>query len=281
MPGDHDKVAALEGQVTTLETQLVELSKKLAKAQEGGDTESAKELQEELQKATASVEAAAEAIETLTKERDDARAIAKMTPEEREFHASLTGEDQDAFLAKSTEDRSKEMKKKAESDETVQIDGQTIKKSAVGEGVFQVLKAQSDRIAKTEKDLSAQKEANDKITFEKAAEDKYPHVPGTAEERGKMLKAVSEIKDEAVRKLFDKVFEQSEKLAKNAFGKLGSDNSGTEKDQINKAAHDFTAKVNEIKGRDKCTQGEALAKARKEHPDLFKAYQGNPEQTSN
>lgn len=42
---------------------------------------------------------------------------------------------------------------------------------------------------------------------------------------------------------------------------------------ITKAADDFNAKVNEIAGRDKVSKTKAMETARKEYPDLFKAYQ--------
>lgn len=277
MPGENAKVAELEGQVTKLEAQVVDLSKKLAKAQEdSGSVEVAKELEE----ATKALTEASEALEVLTKERDEAVAIAKLSSEERDYCADMSSEDRSAFMAKSPEDRKKDMEKRAAGDDTVVIDGQTIKKSAVGDGVFAVLKSQSEKQAKIEKDLENERNIRQTTEFEKQADDKYAHVPGTTKERGEMLKAIAAM-PEATRKSFEKVLEQSEKLAKAGFDKIGSGDPGKPSDSIRKAATDFDARVKEIAKRDGCSKQDAMTKARKEYPDLFKAYQGEQETAAN
>jgi hypothetical protein len=279
MPGEVEKVAELEGQVTDMEAQIADLTKKLEKATaaaEGGEGNdgAAAEFQAQLDEATQSVEQAHGLIEKLTKERDDLLAISKLTKEEKDYCDGMSPEDKSAWLAKAPEDRQKDMKKRAESDEVVTIEGQEIRKSAVGEATFNVLKAQSDRIAKSEENLKIEKEAREKVELEKRAE-AYTHVIGSVEERGKMLGAIEKMADD-LKKSFMKVFEQAEKLAKAGFDRVGvgAGEDPSKNASIQKAARDFDGKVNEIKKRDNCTRTEAFSKARKEHPELFKSYQG-------
>ena len=275
--GENAKVAELEGQVTNLEAQVVDLSKKLAKAQEdNGSVQVAQELEE----ATKALNEASDALEKLTKERDEAIAIAKLSSEERDYCADMSAEDKSSFMAKAPEDRKKDMEKKAEGDESVTIEGSTIKKSVVGEGVFTVLKAQAEKQADLAKKLQAEQDIRKKAEFEKRADDKYAHVPGTTEERGKVLKAIDDMPED-IRKLFEKVLEQSEKLAKAGFDKIGSADPGKPMNpSVEKAKVDFNAKVNDIAKRDSCDKQTAMSKARKEFPELFKAYQGD-EQAAN
>ena len=87
---------------------------------------------------------------------------------------------------------------------------------------------------------------------------------------------------EAIRKSFEKVLEQSEKLAKAGFDTIGSSDPGKNLNpSVAKAKTDFDAKVSEIAKRDSCSKQDAMSKARKEFPDLFKAYQGDEQQAAN
>jgi hypothetical protein len=320
MAGENEKVAELEGQVTDMEAQIADLTKQLAKAapaegDTGGDPAVAEAMSAQLDEATTSLEAAAEAIDSLTKDRDLALSMAKLTAKEKAAADAEDAKDQGAdedvedasgnkitnttgkkklalvgkrlakFLSMSSEDRAKYMADIEKKDETVTLDGQTIHKSAVGEATFTILKSQSERIAKNEKDLAIEKANREKLELEKRADEKYSHVPGSLEERGKMLGAIAKM-DEATQKLFDKVFEQSEKMVAAGFAKLGSGGGRDPKDLakdegIAKATLDFNTKVAEIKKRDDCTRTAALAKARKENPELFKIYQDSePEETA-
>ena len=268
MAGENEKVAELEGQVADMEAQIADLSKKLEKAAAASGEEGAAEateIQAQLAEATASVEEAHGLIEKLVAERDELLAISKLTKEEKDHCDGMSPEDKSAFMAKAPEDRQKDMKKKAEGDEVVAIEGQEIRKSAVGEATFNVLKAQSERIAKSEESLKIEKQAREKVELEKRAET-FPHVIGSVEERGAMLGAIDKMEDK-LKKSFMTVLEQAEKLAKAGFDRVGiNPGAPTVNAEIAKASRDFDGKVNEIKKRDNCTRTEALAKARKEHP---------------
>ena len=155
----------------------------------------------------------------------------------------------------------------AANDETITIAGQTIAKSVVGAAQFAIIKSQSEEITKAKEDIAKERDLREMAELRKRADDSYPHVPGTTDERALMLKALAPL-DEKVRKSFEAVLTQSEKLAKAAFEMVGS-NGG--KDNAN--GQTFEKKISEIRKRDNSTRTEALAKARDEHPDDFAAYQ--------
>jgi len=159
---------------------------------------------------------------------------------------------------------------KAEDDEEVVFKGQTIRKSAVGEVQFGLVKGMAEEIAKNSEDIQKAKNEATLAKLEKRADDEFAHVPGTTQERAAMLKAVSEMA-EPLKKTFEAVFKQSEALAKNAFEMKGT--NGGDSEDLKKARTDFQTKVSEIKKRDNLTGAQAMSKARQEHPDLFKAYQ--------
>ena len=173
----------------------------------------------------------------------------------------------------SSKEKKKQMKKNLEqpasfeSDgESLTFDGRCIAKADIGDDLFGVIKAQSERITKAE---------NDRLMAElrKRADDEYSHVAGSTDERASILKALGGL-PESDRKAFEKVLQANEKLAKMAFAGVGFSGRGNP-DDIKKNGADFLAKVNEIKARDKLDRAGAMTKARQEHPDLFKAYQGN------
>lgn len=155
-------------------------------------------------------------------------------------------------------------------DDIVTIEGQRIAKSDVGEAMFNILKSQSDKIAKANAEIKKARDEAEMATLRKRADDLYSHVPGTTDERASMLKSIGTM-PEALRKSFEKVLMQSEKLSAQAFGKIGK--SLAEIEDLGKSAKGFEHKVAEIQKRDSCSRTDALSKARTEDPEGFKAYQ--------
>jgi hypothetical protein len=173
------------------------------------------------------------------------------------------GDDED------TEDMEK-VAKAAEADEAFDFNGQSIKKSAVGDVQFGIMKGMAEQVAKSAADIAKAQDETLTARLEKRADEEYAHVPGTTSERASMLKAIEKM-DEATKKSFEAVLKSHEKLSATAFGKLGT--SGGDSEDLRKARGNFEGKVTEIKKRDNCSKTEAMAKARSEHPELFKAYQ--------
>lgn len=156
-------------------------------------------------------------------ERDEAIAKASMTDATRAHYSELAKGDKEkakAFLAMSEEDRQKEVKKAAEGDETVQIEGRTISKRAVGDDVFEIMKAQAERITKNEEDIRKAREATADATFAKQASTDFAHLAGTTEERASVLKFIATAPED-VRKAADAIFKAAEASAKLAFSKVG------------------------------------------------------------
>lgn len=290
MPGENEKVAELEGQVTDLEAQVAKLKKQLEKTT-GGDATAASvaELTGQLDEVSKALEDSSKALEELVaknaeleKRAKSLDAIAKMSDDEKEYCKGMSDEDKEKFLAKEPDERKKDMEKRASDDETVVIDGDTIKKSAVGEVAFSTFKKMAKRQDDLEKQAAEDRNRAQMAELKKTADEKYAHVPGSVDERAQMLKAIDAM-DESLRKSFTAVLEQSEKLAKAGFDKIGKSAPGSEGNvdsSLKKAAQDFDTKVAEIRKRDNSTRTEAIAKARKEHPELFKAYQGEQKTAS-
>jgi len=204
---------------------------------------------------------AKKSVERVRLDKAKAKAQAEDDEEDPEDSDDMLDDESDSAPAKKT--------KKA-ADETVEFNGQTIAKSAVGEAQFAIFKSMAAELAKASTDIA--KAQDDALTarLEKRADDQYAHVPGSTQERGAMLKAIEKM-DEPLRKSFEAVFAQSEKLAKAAFSTVGTSSGDSE--NIKKSKQDFETKVTEIAKRDNIARAAAMTKARAEHPDLFKAYQ--------
>lgn len=190
-------------------------------------------------------------IGTLTSERDTA--VAAKTAAE--------GERDTAKAALETEQGAHGETKKAlatATDETFKVGDREIKKSAVGEDMFAVMKAQEDRA--------------ELATLEKRAAGDFAHVPGTPAEKAQVLKAVA-VLPEDVRKTFESIIGAAEKMAKAGFDRLGGNNGPTPSAKV--AQESFEQKVDEIAKRDSIPRHEAMSKARAEHADLFAQSQGD------
>lgn len=157
-------------------------------------------------------------------------------------------------------------------DDSVVIEGERISKADVGEAVFNVLKSQSDKIEAQRLDIAKAQDEAQMAVLSKRADSEFAHVPGTSNEKAQMLKAIGTM-PEALRKHFERVLTQSEKIAKAAFATVGV--AGSNPEDFAKSKRDFEAKVAEIAKRDGLPRHEAMSKARQEDPEGFKAYQGN------
>lgn len=208
-------------------------------------------------------------VDTLTAERDEAVQKAAMSDAEKAYMDKLPEGERKAFMGLNQNERKARMRKAEEADETVEIDGQTIAKSAVGDATFAVMKSQAERIAAVEKQAAEDRENADLARLEKRASEEFSHVPGEPAALAKALRAIASIEDEDVRKSIEAVFTQAEKMAKGAFDTVGhSDGS------VSKARGDFKAKVAEIAKRDGVDQASAMSKARQEYPDEYEAAYG-------
>lgn len=164
------------------------------------------------------------------------------------------------------EKKKKEMEMK-KNDETVEVSGQLISKSAVGEETFAVFKAQAEAIAKAEERIAKAEEAAEMAKLEKRAAEEFKHIPGTASDVAKMLKALGGM-EEDVAKSFEAVLKSVDEKNAEAFKTIGfsksnRDTSGAEA-TIEKSAEEIRKSFPAL------TKEQALVKAYEMHPELVK-----------
>ncbi len=259
-----------ETEIADLEKQMSEIEEKLEKLGKTDDSESDKLAKGADDESDDDVKKEEEPLKRvrLSKKTDDE--TKKAWPKKSK---AADAEDEDEDMAEDAADGCKKADvKKAADDESVVIEGQQILKSAVGEASFAIFKASEARLAKAEQEIAKERDLRETAEFQKRADDLYSHVPGTVEERGALLKAISKM-DKTVKKSFETILTHSEKLAKAAFDTVGV--KGPVSNDVKKGAQDFEAKVSEIRKRDNCSRADAMTKARAEHEDLFKAYQAS------
>ncbi len=265
--------AKLNGAETAKVAKAVEAA--ISKQTTKGEEPMSDELKTQLADLEKKLSDQAAEMEVLKSAKADAEVLAKMSDKEKAYMDGMSDEDKKKFLAMDKEQRMKAMSKAAAADEVLEIAGQSISKSAVGDAQFAIMKAQQEHLAELEKDAKANRESLAIAKAEALAKDRYAHVPGTDVEKGAMLRAMDNM-DEAVRKSFQTVLDAHQEMVKQGFDRVGHQGgTGAPSGDINKARQDFETKVAEIAKRDSLARNEAMSKARKEFPDLFASYQGN------
>lgn len=202
--------------------------------------------------------AVADAVAPLQDSLAKAEAMAKMTDVEKEYYEKLDDEKKKEFMAM-TPDKRKELmdskngikKPEAEilaNDETFEMNGKTIKKSAVGEDVFFILKAQMEENRATKEALAKERDAREMQELAKQAKGLYPNLPCKDIEKAAVLKAMSTM-PESTKKTLEtmlKAGDEGLKLSK-AFDEVGyavDENSFDESPltKLNKMAEDIAEK---------------------------------------
>jgi len=275
--GNSSMDAETKKMVDDLNKQVTDLTAQLEAATAAGDdAKKAAELQGQLDELTTKSDAlAAQLEEAATKAAEQAAVLeeatekAKMSDDEKAHFASLSKEDKGKFLAMSSDDRKKAMKKSADDDETIEVDGVVVSKAAVGDSQFAIIKSQQARIEQANADIRKERDARELAQYTKRADDELGDLPGETAAKAAVLKAVDGLSDE-VQATITAMFKAGSGAIKSAFDSLGHGGG----DNTAKDAGAFEKKVAEIRKRDDVSRTQAMATARKEHPDLFKAYQG-------
>ena len=273
-----NKLVAEEDDMTEtkaeLQKQIDELTEKLntlaATAGAGEGVEKVAELQAASEALTKKLEASEEATRKAEADRDQALALAKLSNDERAHYNGLSedGDVRKDFLALDELNRDKAIAKASLDDETITIADTKIRKSVVGPEQFSVMKSQQERIDKQESDLEQERDLRKMAGYEKRAGEELEHLPGEVAEKASVLKAIDAMtKDD--QKILSTMLAAGEKLAGSAFQTLGTGPSA----EVVEAADTFVKHVDEIRARDKSSRNEAMAKARQEQPEAFKAYQ--------
>lgn len=173
------------------------------------------------------------------------KVISKMDDDTKTYLNSLDEEGQAEFLKKDEKGWVEEIKKSKTDDESFLIHGRTIRKSVVGEDVYEVMKAQQAEI-ETGKDIAKkEKEKRETAEFTKEAETLYKNLPGDPVAKGKVLKSVKELPKEekealtAMLKAGNDAFNKSK-----VFDEIGSDevSEDSPEGKLNKMAEDHAEK---------------------------------------
>lgn len=138
------------------------------------------------------------------------------------------------------------------SDETFEMDGETISKSVVGEVAFKLLKAQGERMTILEKQAEdanrLAKEERDARILKELSEEAvklWPNLPGTAVEKGEILRAIRALPEnvqKAQLAMLASGNSTSSVLFKEA-GHGGQGDEGTPVEKLNKLAKELAEKT--------------------------------------
>ena len=169
-----------------------------------------------------------------------AETIGKMDDETKSYFNSLDEEGQTAFLEKDEKARADEIAKSKDDDETFTAHGKTIRKSVVGEDMFDFMKAQQAEIETNQNIAKKEKEDREKAEFSKQAETVYKNLPGEPGVKGKVLKAIGDLPKEEKEALEVMLKAGNEAMSKSkVFEDIGSDLEPSEdsaEGQLNKMA---------------------------------------------
>lgn len=200
-----------------------------------------------IEKNAADLKAATDGLAKAQADMADLQKRATLSDGTRDHLASLEkAGDKDkakAFLDMDEADRKKEVAKAAAGDETCVVEGRTISKRGVGEDVFAILKAQSDKITAGAEAIAKAQEQTALATFEKRANDEFPHLAGTSADRATVLKYL-DAAPEPIKKAAETILKAAEGAAKFAFDKAGRSggdqpDDGSPEAALNKGATDL------------------------------------------
>lgn len=159
----------------------------------------------------------------------DAEIVAKLSDSERKHLASLDEAAAAKFKGASADERQASMKKAAEADEMFKSHtGVEIRKSDVGAGIYTILKAQDEQIAKANVELNKAREQTLTVELTKVAEDEYGKLPGDTVAKVAVLKAVNGF-DEATKATLTQMLKAGNAALNGAFTEVGARGDKVEK----------------------------------------------------
>jgi len=254
----RDKIPAVEGELMKLAKVEVSKRKDTSMADEAKKIADLETMVNDLKKK----------LEDSDKQHNVLVVKASFSDEMRTFFNALkTDAEKDAFIAMTAEQRQAEVKKAKDGDETITIEGQTVRKSEVGASQFEILKAQAKRLDEAEKSIRTANERAATASFEKQAVEDYSHLPGTVQERAAVLAHVATA-SEAVRKTATEILKAAEATAKAAFGRAGSNHRKSGEGKT--AAEELDELAREHAKTNKVSFEKAYASVMETHADLYK-----------
>jgi len=233
-PGDHVSKTEKETDMTDNEKAVAELEKKLA---------------------------------DVTGQLAKANLMNSLSDAERSYVKRLSGDEADRFIKMGTVERSALMKAAESNDEVVKVDGQSIRKSEVGEIAFGIIK-------KGQEDLVVSKKAAEIAAFTKRAEEELPNLPGEAVAKGEVLRAIETL-DENVKKTLTAMLVGGNAAVGNNLdevGKVDSTGKPLKGEHTTKAEAKLDVKAKEMAKAEKITYSQAYAKVMQTEPELYQEY---------
>lgn len=209
-------------------------------------------------------------VDKAVKDNEELVLLAKMSDEDRACMEDMDEAEKKKWMGMSAEDRKKKTSTKKAADESVVVAGVTIYKSKVGEGTFEVLKAQQKQLDEQRTALEKANDATETAKVEKRVDAEFKNVVGKTDVKAKLFRHVAKADKEIV-DAFEAIMKSTEALVLKAFDSVGHGNG--KPDSIKKGERAFLTKVSEIAARDKITKHAAMSKAREEFPEEFEAYQ--------
>lgn len=267
------KQGETEMDVKELEAQVASLTKQLETATKASkDANVAVEATKAAGEAKKSAEEATVKLAKATADLAEATAKAGMSDEEKAHLATLSGKDKTDFMMAAPADRKKMMAKAADGDETVTIEGQVVSKRAVGEAQFEIIKRQAARIATTEAEIAKERTAREDGEYSKRAETELSHLPGEPILKSRVLRHLDKAEAE-VKEAINKMLAAGNKAISAAYNRVGTKNGDITK--MTPDGKGFEKRIDEVLSANKgMSRTDAMAKARRDFPEEFKAYQG-------
>jgi hypothetical protein len=195
-----------------------------------------------------------EQIDALNKKVDDLTARlaksetrASMTDEHRAHYDALTDDAmREAFGKASPQEREATVALAKSADETLTVEGETVRKSDVGEATFRILKKQQERIEAEAKVAKSEREARVQKELEAEAEALWPNLAGTPSDKAELLKGIKAM-PEAARAAQMTIMKSSDEAMAKQLTELGQGGQGDESGadaKLSKMAKDLSEKEN-------------------------------------
>lgn len=203
-----------------------------------------------------------------------AKSLGELNDSERGFIAKMSPEDKKRFAGMSPADRKKEMDDCNKSDESLTMaDGTSVKKSAVGDAVFAVLKGQQTTLAKQAEEIAKERDQRERGEVVKMATTDLRFI-GKADEVGGLIHSVTKGDATSGKALTDLLKALNARLEKGGdsplFNEQGSGRAGVSKalDAINAQAQELIS--NMAKAGKTITLAKARDQIRQANPELRK-----------
>jgi len=258
----------------------IALFKSVDKANEGGASAvSPAETKDDPNMAATETQVAdlTKSVEDLKKVLDDTKAelakaesLAKMSDAAKTYMKSLDDAGKAKFMSLSPADQEAKASAVKKNDETLELHGQTIQKSAVGDGMFAILKAQSVEIAKMQEDVAKARGEAEIQVLAKRADDELAALPGDRLAKARILKASDTLTAED-KTVFDQMLKAANSSLAKAFTSVGK--NGTKEVAEGSAEDQLQKKAEEIAKRDSVSVAKAYETAIAENPDLYESIE--------